>query len=543
MGPKPRPVHYFELTKPHRSDHLAPSCAHSISLLTSATARYSPPSGCSTPWSHVALQVWGTPGLSSRQFLSDPLPNLNDVTALWLDGAELIRMSPPQSTQDGLEVFWEVRKDVTRFTSLLEKSNLSLTLTSLRTRGNESFSVSPASYQVNVSIFYYNYKYLSRSSESSMTSETIMSCEGALKGGGGLYDPPPDLVIPLSNKKNQDEGLWFQIESEFDVRSVGLEMPSNTMRAILELFVSSDGDDEFWPSHRPNSIPRANHFSSKHESGAFKEVFVMIDGKIVGSEVPFPVIFPGSINPLFWEPIVAIGAFDHPTYDIDLTPFLESMIDEIEARLVVYHYYPALRIEQKSEFKGFERRLELRARRKSRFTGWVLSSEGNFTTRVSQETELKNSIRFDLSGRYMEIKHEIESEREVQVETETGQLFSLVTMKRKYPMSVTSYYTMRRPDRSTYYSGSANVTMKEKLVRGKRSRVYHNSQSTCGWVTVKDEMVVGGSARTEQNLKYRDGVSGGGCCIREAAAQNGRLLKDEASYLCGSSSSTSSSAI
>lgn len=519
----------------------------------------------------MALHVQATPVPSSGPSQSEPLRSTNDVASLWLGQAELIRMSPPQSSQHGVGVFcWEVWKDITRYSFLLEKSNLSLALTALSMSRNESFSASPT-YQVNVSIFYYEY-----SSNLDTRNRKVGSIdldrglatstgEGALKDA--FYDDPADLIIPLSDK-NQDKGLWFRIESEFDVPSVGLEIPSNTIRVILELHVSSHSEDEFWPSNMPGSTSGTENLSGDQRTGAFKEVFVTIDGTIVGSEVPFPVIYPGSINPLFWEPMVSIGAFDHPTYDIDLTPFLESMtgggahefgigvsrskpfwlvsgnlhlwLDDriqypvVEARSVLY-YYPKLRIEQMSEYKGSERRLELEARRRSRFAGWVKSSEGNFTTRVSQETELENSIRFSLSGKYIRIEHEIETEREVRVETETGELVSRVRTKRSNRMRIVTS-VLHRPDTITY-RGSANVTMKDKLVRGKnRSRVYSNSQCATGWMTVNDEMVVSGSARTEQNLIYRDHVGGGGCCFRKAAAEKGRLLSDDTSFLCGSSS-------
>lgn len=203
--------------------------------------------------------------------------------------------------------------------------------------------------------------------------------------------------------------------------------------------------------------------------------------------------------------------------------------------LALYHY-PELRTKHKSEYKGFERRFELKAKRKSKFTGWVKSSEGNLTTRVSQESQLRNSIRFGLSGQYIGIEHEVQSEREVRVESETGQLVSLVTIKRKYPMSIITSILCQH-DRSTYI-GSANVTMKEKLIRGKRSRVYHNSQYASGWMNVKDEMVVRGSARMEQSLKYREGEGGGGCCFREAAVEKGKLLKDDSGFLCSSPSTS-----
>ncbi|KAI3699071.1 hypothetical protein L2E82_43086 [Cichorium intybus] len=51
------------------------------------------------------------------------------------------------------------------------------------------------------------------------------------------------------------------------------------------------------------------------------EVLVTTDDKLVGVVIPFAVIFTGRINPLFWEHVVSIGAFDLPSSDIDLTHF------------------------------------------------------------------------------------------------------------------------------------------------------------------------------------------------------------------------------
>ena len=75
-----------------------------------------------------------------------------------------------------------------------------------------------------------------------------------------------------------------------------------------------------------NSYILANNLSTGG-NGAFREVLVKIDGSVVASEVPFPVVYTKGINPLFWQPIVAIGAFDLPSHDIDLTPLLGSLLD------------------------------------------------------------------------------------------------------------------------------------------------------------------------------------------------------------------------
>ncbi|TRO75456.1 hypothetical protein FKB34_17240, partial [Glycocaulis profundi] len=76
-----------------------------------------------------------------------------------------------------------------------------------------------------------------------------------------------------------------------------------------------------------DSYVEENNLDTGRAHGAYREVLVTIDGNLVGGVVPFPLIFTGGINPLFWEPVVSIGAFDLPSYDIDLTPFLGFLLD------------------------------------------------------------------------------------------------------------------------------------------------------------------------------------------------------------------------
>ncbi|KAL9995435.1 putative peptide-N(4)-(N-acetyl-beta-glucosaminyl)asparagine amidase [Helianthus debilis subsp. tardiflorus] len=56
-----------------------------------------------------------------------------------------------------------------------------------------------------------------------------------------------------------------------------------------------------------------------------RSVIVIIPPRYV---VPFPVIFTGGIYPLFWEPVVSIGAFNLPSYGIDLALLLGLLLDD-----------------------------------------------------------------------------------------------------------------------------------------------------------------------------------------------------------------------
>lgn len=59
----------------------------------------------------------------------------------------------------------------------------------------------------------------------------------------------------------------------------------------------------------------------------FREVQVLLDGKLVGVQWPFPVIFTGGVVPELWNPIVGIQAFDLLEHEIDITPWLPLLCD------------------------------------------------------------------------------------------------------------------------------------------------------------------------------------------------------------------------
>ena len=56
--------------------------------------------------------------------------------------------------------------------------------------------------------------------------------------------------------------------------------------------------------------------------GSFREISLTIDGMNAGYAFPYPVIFSGGIVPSAWRPMIAYGAYDQPTYHIDITPLL-----------------------------------------------------------------------------------------------------------------------------------------------------------------------------------------------------------------------------
>jgi hypothetical protein len=71
--------------------------------------------------------------------------------------------------------------------------------------------------------------------------------------------------------------------------------------------------------------------------GSFREVSLSIDGRPAGYAVPFPVIFSGGVVPSAWRPMIAYGAYDQPTYSIDITPFLPAIAGKTVRFAIAVH--------------------------------------------------------------------------------------------------------------------------------------------------------------------------------------------------------------
>ncbi|OVA02776.1 Peptide-N4-(N-acetyl-beta-glucosaminyl)asparagine amidase A [Macleaya cordata] len=586
---------YFELTTPLPSDPLNPSC--SLLLLQEdfgntigsppVSVPYSPPSDCPGPWTQIFLEF--SASCQGEQY--------DRISGVWLDGVELLRTSTAEPTESG--IFWNVRKDVTRYSSLFVQSNLTLTVM-LENVVNDEFT---GVYHVNVSLLYYggdqtrvspqvtelrlNRKlgflpesfvvensegrlgFQSEESEGKILQVTSNEPGGRLSGGQKselFYERPADLIIPISD--DGDEGFWFRIQNESNVHSKAIEIPPNTQRAILEIYVSFHGNDEFWYSNPPNSYLELNNLTTQRGNGAFRQVFATIDGAFVGSTSPFPVIFTGGINPLFWEPIVAIGAFNLPSYDVDLTPFLGFLLDGkthtfglgvtdsipfwlvdanlhlwldqdspiVQAKSVLYQSSP-LAVKRESKFKNLDGSFEIEAKKKTEFSGWVNSSSGNFTTRVMEEFKFKNSIKFKRNGQEKEVEQKIKVKTEIRIESDAGHEISKTIIKRKYPLKIVSS-TLPGADINTYLiitnvshgleeKSSCSTSSNEEI-----SSSVHNSQDSGGWMVVQDHSVLYGAASTTQTLSYKDKNT---CYSRTVAASNGKVLEDNSTLTCLSS--------
>jgi len=355
------------------------------------------------------------------------------------------------------------------------------------------------------------------------------------------YFQPADLILPISEGTGNSSGFWFRIQNSSDSRSKLVSIPSNTYRAVLEVFVSPHSNDEFWYSNPPDLYIRENNLATGRGNAAYREVIVSVDGHFAGSFVPFPVIYTGGINPLFWQPVAALGAFNLPTYDVELTPFLGLLVDGkaheivlsvvdgiaewlVDANLHLWldpaspnvsaalrrYRTPRLSITRRYYTRRpLDGRFEIRAKRKSRFSGWVNSSFGNFTTDVETEQEATSLVEFTSQGRNKTVRLQVEQDTEVVVRSsETRKEVGKVETEAKYPL----WLEMVTEDgENGTYVMRANLTHSLRVETDAEAEGLFDAetkvadeQAAVGWMLVRDHDVLDGSAATTQAYRYSD---------------------------------------
>ncbi|KAK9124490.1 hypothetical protein Sjap_014092 [Stephania japonica] len=593
---------YFEIAPPLPTQSFIPT--HTLPLLKydfknttgfPVTVPYWPPFECPAPWLSVVLQFRGAvKGVQDDR-----------IVGIWLEGVELLRSSTAQPTETG--VYWKVEKDVTKYNSLLVRPNLTLTVM-LENTMNEFFT---GFIHVEVSMLFYglwsktdqaqgvvgeskfNRKLMDfveedvklevvKGEDKGVASDGVEKEEkmpeeflskqrnGKLESGSKLeifYDRPADLIIPISDDGGM--GCWYKIVNESNVHSKEIQVPQNTYKAVLEIYVSAHGDDEFWYSNPPTSYFELNNLTSKRGNGAFRQVFVTLDDLFVGSAHPFPVIYSGGINPLLWEPFVGIGAFDLPTYDLELTPFLGFLLDGgthfirlgvtdansywlVNANLHLWldpflptvtagsirYRAPDLRVKRESKFKLLDGECEVEAERKTQFSGWVCYSAGNYTTQVEYEFEFKNSIEFRNQGQNTEVEQRIKTRTEVRTE-DRNQHHSRTTsrIKTSYPLRIRISATPGLAFQTflliTNVSNGIESRSSVSQPHKRMSSTLSNSQVSGGWVVARDNIALSGTGNTRQKLRYRDENR---CYSQIVVGDTGLILENVVIPFCSTNS-------
>ncbi|KAF9200059.1 hypothetical protein BGZ49_009730, partial [Haplosporangium sp. Z 27] len=353
---------------------------------------YQPPAassqcGDSDQWTRVTLEVVGK--AKGRQF--------DRIAGIWIGGAEVLRTSTPEPTLAGIE--WSVTKDITSVLPLLRSSQ-----PIVMELDNVYNSIYNATLNITVSTTFYK--------------DNQQKSTAAPQG--------PDVVLPISASVSQSNVAgWFSL-STAQPASVAVTVPSNAYRAVLEVYASGHGCDEFWysnPSDDYVNLAAAANISLCG-GGPYREIQAFVDGKLTGARVPFPTIYTGGLIPTLWRPVSSIHAFNMPPYYIDITPFIGGLVDgkphnislavansgsywfidanlqlwldkgsnQTKGGLTQYSISPnaTLQLHEKVNKKTLDAHLSFIGSRKFAVQGWVEYSKGRVETTVQGAIDYHN---------------------------------------------------------------------------------------------------------------------------------------------------------
>lgn len=545
----------------------SPACsqlilAHSFAStygLPPVTVPYSPPesANCSAPWSRIILTL----------AVSAAGDQYDRIAAVWIaGGVEILRTSTAEPTPSG--VFWHVRKDVTKYHSLfLQPNNVSMMLENVV---NDVFT---GIYHCNLTLEFFPladdddddaYSARRMSREEAAKPRSLIPLRRGKKRQMATDSDPADLILPVS-MESPETGYWFRIENKSgDVHSRSIVIPRNAYRAVLEVYVSHHWNDEFWYSNPPDSYIEKNNLTTGRGNGAFRRVVATIDGLLAGSVVPFPVIFTGGINPLFWSPVVAIGAFNLPSYNFDITPFLGILLDGkpheiglnitdgisfwlvdanlhlwldpkskvVKANLTQY-LAPPLSVARAYKISQLNGTFKIDSGIKLHFSGWVSSWFGNFTTDINQKVKIKQLIVISRDGNNTEVHMKGKAKMSLRTTKGQGVFVSNIAHKYKYPLLIVT--NISAAENNTHMM---NTTLSHAL-HDERLSLYgdtvlsatltSDSQNAGGWMLVKDHSVLGGSAGSQQAYQF---VGSDGCYGRKVSVQDGKISTDTSTAAC-----------
>ncbi|KAF8707749.1 peptide-N4-(N-acetyl-beta- glucosaminyl)asparagine amidase A, partial [Rhizoctonia solani] len=220
--------------------------------------------------------------------------------SLYLDHVEIWRHSSAEPTKTG--TVWTSLKDLTSYTALLSKNGT--LLMDFSNIISVDLGLDGVFYVTLTATFY---------SDSLKTPSSVKA--------------PSEVIIPLSNF-SPDRSNYFAISDSAVGGVSNVTIPHNAVNAMVEVYCSGNSAEEFWYLNTPDEI--AAYFSPDAglvTKGPFREVQVLVDGKLAGVVWPFPVIYTGGITPTNWRPLTSYGAYNQPTYFVDITPFLPTLTD------------------------------------------------------------------------------------------------------------------------------------------------------------------------------------------------------------------------
>ncbi|ODA80306.1 hypothetical protein RJ55_03264 [Drechmeria coniospora] len=250
-------------------------------------ADYKPPSGC--PFRKVLIKLDVVS--EGRQF--------DRLATMWLGDVEVWRTSTAEpKPRPGIA--WTYWKDMSHYLALwMEPQKLIFDLGNLI---NERYT-----------------------GHFNATLTAYFSAEGPV----GPHARPANVVLPISARRSH-EGKPSAFTYPDENAEARLTLPRNIQRAVVSISANGQAGEEFWWSNVPNEGADTFANVTLQTGGSFREVRLLIDGRLAGLSWPFPVIFTGGISPPLHRPMVGIDAFNLREQEIDVTPWLGLLADGFE---------------------------------------------------------------------------------------------------------------------------------------------------------------------------------------------------------------------
>jgi hypothetical protein len=244
---------------------------------------FSPPATCPGPWHKVVLRLDGA--VRGRQF--------DRLGWLTIGGVTVVKTSTPEPSAEGIA--WSVEKDVTGYSALL-RTPQAVTMY----LGNVVDDTYTGVLNIQVSLTFY-------------------AADRAHPAPGAAAD-----VLPLAAPGHDGPDLTGSVQ-----------VPPNTERLLAEVYATGSGGgcEEFWYL----TAPASTGYSCPADAGPYREVQVLLDGRVAGIAAPFPHVYTGGwSNPFLWYVVPAPRAFDLRPISYDLTPYLGLLTDGAAHRVSVH---------------------------------------------------------------------------------------------------------------------------------------------------------------------------------------------------------------
>jgi len=241
-------------------------------------------SACPGPWHKVILRIDGA--VKGRQY--------DRIGHVAVGGITMFRTSTPEPSQDGIT--WQVEKDVTAYAPLFASPQPVEMMI-----GNVVNDTYTGIFDVRLQLQFY------RADETHPAAVTA------------------DHVLALDELREDGQDTLGTVV-----------IPETAGRVVAEVYATGSGGgcEEFWYFAAPTG-----DYWCQASHGPYREVQVLIDGRLAGIAAPYPHIYTGGwSNPFLWYTIPAPRAFNIEPIRYELTPFIGLLDDgqahEIRFRVV-----------------------------------------------------------------------------------------------------------------------------------------------------------------------------------------------------------------